>query len=151
MAAPDPGTAPHPSRNADFRLLVAEDNGINQIVIGEILKEFGFAYEIVADGKAAVEAFEKKPYSLILMDCQMPEMDGFEAARKIRELESGGAKGRRTPIIALTANATTHDQKKCLEAGMDAYCSKPINIEQLLVSVNKWLYADHGLPAKPGA
>jgi PAS domain S-box-containing protein len=136
-----PEAVPPPSRNADFRLLVAEDNDINQIVIGEILKEFGFEYEIVSDGRAAVEAFKKNQYSLILMDCQMPEMDGYEATRKIRELESSPAAGLRTPIIALTANATKRDQKKCLEAGMDAYCSKPINIDQLIASINKWLYA----------
>jgi CheY-like chemotaxis protein len=128
------------SGGAEFPLLIAEDNSINQIVIGEILTQFGFEYEIVSDGKAAVEAFEKKRYSLILMDCQMPEMDGFEATKKIRELEDGFAAGR-TPIIALTANATKGDQEKCLEAGMDAYCTKPINVEQLIVSLNKWLGA----------
>ncbi|MDR2125002.1 MAG: response regulator [Desulfovibrio sp.] len=138
----DRETAAHPLRNADYLLLVAEDNAVNQIVIGEILEKFGFAYEIVADGNAAVEAFTKKQYSLILMDCQMPEMDGFQATRKIRQLENGTAAGRYTPIIALTANATKADQKECMEAGMDAYCSKPINIEQLIASVNKWLRAD---------
>jgi PAS domain S-box-containing protein len=137
----DPETVPRPSSYADFRLLVAEDNDVNQIVIGEILKEFGLEFEIVSDGKAAVEAFEKNQYSLILMDCQMPEMDGFEATRKIRALENGAAAGRRTPIIALTANATKRDQEKCLKSGMDAYCSKPINIDQLILSVNKWLCA----------
>ncbi|MDR3361990.1 MAG: response regulator [Desulfovibrio sp.] len=134
------GKAQPASGGAEFPLLIAEDNSINQIVIGEILTQFGFEYEIVSDGRKAVEAFEKKRYSLILMDCQMPEMDGFEATKKIRELEGGFAAGR-TPIIALTANATKGDQEKCLEAGMDAYCTKPINVEQLIASLNKWLGA----------
>jgi CheY-like chemotaxis protein len=130
-------------RSADFPLLVAEDNTINQMVIGEILQQSGFAYEIVSDGLEAVEAFEKKRYSLILMDCQMPNMDGFDATKKIREIEKDNfAPGRRRiPIIALTANATKRDEEKCLEVGMDTYCSKPINIERLIASVNECLSA----------
>jgi CheY-like chemotaxis protein len=139
-AAPAPLAS---SPGADFPLLVAEDNDINQIVIGNILEQYGFEHEIVADGNAAVEAFERKEYSLILMDCQMPEMDGFEATRKIRKIEKSDSAraGRHTPIIALTANVTKLDEEKCLEAGMDAFCSKPIDVEQLIAVVNKWLCA----------
>ncbi|MDR1925463.1 MAG: response regulator [Planctomycetaceae bacterium] len=125
-------------------ILVAEDNRVNQIVVGEILMQAGYSYEIVGNGRLAYEAVSRKCFDLILMDCQMPEMDGFQATRIIRNMELGkfelSAKhAGRIPIIALTANATQGDQELCKESGMDAYCSKPINATKLVDIIKTWL------------
>jgi Amt family ammonium transporter len=110
-------------------------------VVGEIVGKAGYHFEIVNNGLEAVEAVKAKRFHLILMDCQMPEMDGFQATQRIRALEQENKAGHRgkIPIIALTANAAVHDQNLCLEAGMDAYCSKPIKTEQLLQLITKYL------------
>ncbi|MGL6197171.1 MAG: response regulator, partial [Thermoguttaceae bacterium] len=125
------------------RILVAEDNKINQIVIREILASAGADCDIAVNGKQAYQEVKKKDYHLILMDCQMPEMDGYEATRLIRYDEEiyfqATNKYRRVPIIALTANAAKGDEERCLVAGMDAYCSKPINPERLLSTIQHWL------------
>ncbi|MDR2642962.1 MAG: PAS domain S-box protein [Planctomycetaceae bacterium] len=118
-------------------ILVAEDNRVNQIVVGEILSQAGYNYEIVDNGRLAYEAVRKRCFDLVLMDCQMPEMDGFQATRLIRSMEANNVEMHtkhcgRIPIIALTANATAGDQELCIEAGMDAYCSKPINAVKLI-------------------
>ncbi len=131
------------TKNAPF-ILVAEDNRVNQIVVGEILKQAGFRFALAGNGRKAVDAVAEKSYDLILMDCQMPEMDGFQATRLIRRMEEhlepkAVAHQGRIPIIALTANATKGDQELCLDAGMDAYCSKPIDAPQLVAVVKKWL------------
>lgn len=132
-----------PAVDAGARILVAEDNEINQIVAQEILTKSGFRCGIVGDGKAAVEAAQSGQYDLILMDCQMPVMDGFDAAREIRRLERAGQRpggaGRHIPIVALTANAMKGDRERCLEAGMDAYASKPINPKELLGTIEQML------------
>ncbi len=131
-------------------ILVAEDNRVNQIVVGEILGQANFRYDIAENGRLACEAVKKNCYDLILMDCQMPEMDGFQATRIIRELENGRdphgnatevkpVHPGRIPIIALTANATREDEEQCLAVGMDAYCSKPVNATQLIAMVQEWL------------
>ena len=125
-------------------ILVAEDNRINQIVVGEILAQNGFHYEIVDNGQKACEAVANKAYDLVLMDCQMPEMDGFQATRFIRRMELGQETPRtahqgRIPIVALTANATKGDQELCLDAGMDAYCSKPVDAPRLVEVIQEWL------------
>lgn len=128
-------------------ILVAEDNRVNQIVVSEILKQAGYRFEILGDGRKACEAVKNRRFDLILMDCQMPEMDGFEATAVIRKMEAGLGNGRvmhtgRIPVIALTANATIGDQELCIQAGMDAYCSKPINAEKLLEVIGQWLKKD---------
>ena len=116
-----------------LRILMAEDNAINQRVGKLILQRAGFQVDLVADGSEAVAAHENQPYDVILMDCQMPTMDGFEASRKIRELD------RKQPvIIAVTANALVGEREKCLEAGMNDYLSKPFQAEQLVGVVKKW-------------
>ena len=120
-------------------ILVAEDNRVNQIVVREILMTAGFDYEIVGNGRAAVESAQDKKYDLVLMDCQMPEMDGFDATTTIRLWEQERQDSCRIPIIALTANATVEDRKKCFAAGMDDYCSKPINPARLIEIINLWL------------
>ena len=119
---------------ANARILMAEDNAINQRVGKLILQRAGFAIDLVADGSEAVEAHRSNPYDVILMDCQMPVMDGFEACRHIREL------GEPQPaIVAVTANALVGERDKCLNAGMDDYLSKPFQAEQLVGIVKKWI------------
>jgi len=120
------------------RILVAEDHYVSQEVAREILLAAGYACEIVPNGKAATEAFRLGRYDLVLMDCQMPEMDGFEATRLIREFEREHARPR-TPVIALTANAIKGDRERCLAAGMDDYTSKPLNPDRLLDTVGRYL------------
>lgn len=118
-----------------LRLLVAEDNNINRQIIDLHLKKLGCDYEIVENGRLAVERFEKGQYDAILMDVQMPEMDGLEAARTIRSLERN--KNSRIMIIALTASAMIEDIEACLKAGMDAHISKPIKVDKLKEALSK--------------
>ncbi|HEX2039587.1 MAG TPA: response regulator [Acidimicrobiales bacterium] len=123
--------APAPRRGvpqATGRLLLAEDNPVNQRVARLFLEQLGFAVDVVDDGEAAVRAFGAHPYDAILMDCQMPGMDGYEAAREIRRLEGDGP---RVPIVALTASATQADRQRALAAGMDEHVAKPVDRERL--------------------
>lgn len=117
-------------------ILVVEDNAVNQKVVKLQLERMGFAVESAYNGKEALAALKLKAYSLILMDCQMPEMDGYEATGAIRIFENGG---RRTPVIAVTANAMQGEREKCLAAGMDDYISKPIRKEVLKETLERWL------------
>ena len=118
-------------------VLVVEDNRVNQIVAKNVLAEAGFTCDIANDGNEACSAVRNKKYDIVLMDCQMPEMDGFEATRLIRnwEREHGN---KRLPIIALTANAVKEDIQRCFDAGMDAYCSKPINPQAVIQQIEEW-------------
>ncbi len=120
-------------------VLVAEDNLINQVFIREILEEMGCVCTIVANGKDAVQEVQNKPYDLILMDCLMPVMDGFDATRIICRLKSEGQVRATLPIIALTANAMKGDRERCLSAGMDEYISKPVRKKELKNVVSSWV------------
>ena len=111
-----------------IKILVAEDVALNQLLIKIILNDFGFEYEIVSNGKMVIEKLTHNSYDIILMDLQMPEMNGFEATEYIRKSMKSSI-----PIIALTADVTTADVSKCKSFGMDDYISKPIN-EILLYS-----------------
>jgi CheY-like chemotaxis protein len=122
-----------------LRILMAEDNVINQKVGKLILQRAGFNIDLVADGSEALEAHRANPYDLILMDCQMPTMDGFEACRQIRQLTH-----MQPVIIAVTANALVGERERCLNAGMDDYLSKPFQAEQLVAVVRKWIAARRG-------
>ncbi len=128
------------------RVLVAEDNPVNQEVVVRMLESLGFVVRAVADGFRAVEAIipsplepEPEPYKLVLMDCQMPHMDGFEATAEIRRREQQYGAVKRIPIIALTANAMEGDREKCLAAGMDDYLCKPFSEQQLSEVLQRWL------------
>jgi PAS domain S-box-containing protein len=128
-------------------ILVAEDYVINQQVAQLYLDELGFASHIVNNGRQAVEAIASNDYSVILMDCQMPEMDGFAATHAIRKLEE--ASGRHMPVIAVTAHAMRGDRERCLAAGMDDYISKPIDPGALRILLEKWLPVSDEVDSKP--
>ncbi len=124
-----------PAVFSGLRILVAEDNLVNQMLARKLLEKNGAFVEIVDNGVAALQAFENSDYDLILMDVQMPEMDGLTTSSRIRELEQGT--GRHIPIIALTANAMQGDRERCLDAGMDDYISKPIRKEELFEAIGR--------------
>jgi len=116
-----------------FNILIAEDNEINQHVIKHILSKMGYKPGIVKNGLEAIEALYQNDYGLILMDMQMPVMDGLEATRVIRKEDI-----KQPVIIALTANAMTGDEQDCLQAGMDDYLSKPVKLDELMNKLSKW-------------
>jgi signal transduction histidine kinase/ActR/RegA family two-component response regulator len=119
------------------RVLLVEDNLMNQRVVTLMMDHLGYALDVAADGMAAIEAVRTSPgYDLILMDCHLPQMDGFEATRQIRQLDGLVA---RTPIVALTANAFPSDRQRCLDAGMDDYLAKPITFDLFSKTIRKWL------------
>ena len=132
--------------NRQWSVLLAEDNAINQKVAEAMLTRQGCTVDVAENGLRAVELAALKVYDLILLDCQMPEMDGYEAAAAIRKLEKGQ---RKTPIIAATASAFTEDKARCMSAGMDDYISKPITKDSLAAVLERWLKAD--VPETPPA
>lgn len=139
-------------------MLVAEDNRINQMFVTELLKHCGCTCDVTSNGEEALAAMRLYDYDLLLMDCQMPEMDGFTAAQEIRRREADGQLARHHPIIALTANALKGDRERCLDAGMDDYLSKPLEFSQLHTMLTKYLRhpivttgtlsADEAVPAR---
>ncbi len=148
-AAPDSGPQPivtrhsarerrQPFAGVHARILLAEDNITNQQVALGLLKKLGLRAEAVANGAEAVHALESIPYDLVLMDVQMPEMDGLEATRRIRSAQSA-IQNHRVPIIALTAHAMQGDRERCIEAGMNDYVSKPVSARALAEVLARWL------------
>jgi CheY-like chemotaxis protein/HPt (histidine-containing phosphotransfer) domain-containing protein len=130
-AAPSPPTRP----GRTLRFLLAEDNPVNQKLAARLLEKQGHSVAIVGNGVEAVQAVERQLFDLVLMDVQMPEMDGFEATAAIRERERGT--GRRLPIVAMTAYAMKGDRERCLAAGMDGYVSKPIQPRELWQAIEQ--------------
>ena len=118
------------------QILIAEDNPVNQKVVAGILKQLGYQADIVNNGVEAVDAIQTHTYDLVFMDCQMPELDGYEATRRIRQMADGK---KDTTIIALTANAMKGDKEKCTSAGMNDYLAKPIRPESMKDMLNKWI------------
>ena len=132
---PEPGIQNKDEKPAP--VLLVEDNRVNQRVALLLLERLGLPAQIANNGREAVEAVRQNKFSAILMDCHMPEMDGFEATAAIRKLES--LSGTYTPIIAVTALAMSGDRERCIAAGMDDYLPKPIDKELLKIKLNHWL------------
>lgn len=134
--------------NCRYKILLAEDNEINQKLTVKVLNKAGYNCDIAVNGVEALDAFKNKSYDLILMDCQMPVMDGYEATREIRNMENAenivNKKTKSIPIIALTAHAIKGDREKCLLCGMNDYVSKPIDAQELAGKIEKYLSAETG-------
>ena len=129
------------------RLLIVEDNPVNMMVVQSVLGKLGYEHvDTAQDGLSAVEKAAQDKYDLILMDCQMPKMDGYEATQRLREL------GVKTPIVAMTAHALSGDREKCLAAGMDDYLTKPVVVDRLVACLDQWLgYTSATVPVAPFA
>jgi CheY-like chemotaxis protein len=133
-----PSLAQASAADPDFQpphVLVAEDNAVNRKVTLKMLEKLGYTCDAVENGLEVLRAVRARTYDAVLMDCQMPEMDGFQATAEIRSREHPSG---RLPIIALTANAMKGDQEKCLQAGMDDYVSKPISLQDLSDALKRW-------------
>ena len=127
-------------------MLVVEDNVVNQKVAVRLLEKLGCRVDVAANGLEAVELLAELAYDVVFMDCQMPEMDGFEATRTIRQREASS--GHHVPIIAMTANAMQGDSEQCLAAGMDDYLSKPVSFEALAAAARKWAAVSPQRPSR---
>ena len=129
-----PSLDPEMAQRHPLRILLAEDNAVNQKLALRLLSQMGYRADLAANGLEAIAALKRQAYDVILMDVQMPEMDGLEATRQIRDL---GAQLYQPTIIAMTANAMQGDRELCLAAGMDDYVSKPIRVEELVAALEK--------------
>jgi CheY-like chemotaxis protein len=134
------------SSRRPLRVLLAEDNAVNRKLAARLLQKWGHGVTVVEDGSAALRALDEEEFDLVLMDVQMPVMDGLTACAEIRKREAAG--GRRLPVIALTAHAMAGDRERCLAAGMDAYLSKPVRAEELMRAIDESVPAQY--PCGPG-
>jgi CheY-like chemotaxis protein len=146
-------SSPHPpalrlqkKETSGYRVLLAEDNAVNRTLAVRLLERQGYEVSVCADGRAAIAAVEEAPFDFILMDVQMPDMDGLQATAAIRKLEE--STGRHIPIVAMTAHAMKGDREKCLAAGMDGYVSKPIHKAELFAAIET-LIGDRPLEQNP--
>ena len=129
-------------------VLLAEDNAVNALVACAVMERMGLSVEVVVDGELALAAFRRRTPDLVLMDCHMPVMDGFQATRRMRELER--IEGRpRTPVIALTANALAGDRERSLECGMDDHLAKPFRDDDLVEMLQRFMWAPTSLSLLP--
>jgi CheY-like chemotaxis protein len=131
------------SESEKLSILIAEDNLVNQKLAAGLLSKHGHRLVLAANGRESVESYERESFDIVLMDVQMPEMNGFEATRAIREIER--VRGRHVPIIAMTAHAIKGDRERCLAAGMDFYLSKPIKAESLYQAIEDARAAAYGV------
>lgn len=120
---------------AALRVLVAEDNAVNQRIAQRMLEKLGCRVDVAKDGVEALALWQQHRHTVIFMDCQMPQMDGYEATAELRRLQTNG---ERTTIVALTANSSEEDRRKCLAAGMDDYLSKPVGLDYFLAALQRW-------------
>jgi CheY-like chemotaxis protein len=136
IEGPTTAVSQSPATGSRGMLLIVEDQTINQEVARGMVAKLGFGCDVAGDGIEALAALERRSYAVVLMDCHMPEMDGFEATAEIRRREAGR---RHQPIIAMTAGAMVEDREKCFAAGMDDYVSKPVKERELEAVLNRWL------------
>jgi CheY-like chemotaxis protein len=125
-------------KKQNVRILLAEDNIVNQKVATKFIGKLGYNVDVVSNGKEAVAALSKEKYDIVFMDCQMPEMDGYDASGMIRNADSP-VLDHLVPIIAMTANAMKGDREKCIKAGMNDYLAKPIKPQHLSDMLDKWI------------
>ncbi len=144
---PTPSEPAHPMPPS--RLLLVEDNPVNLLVAQKLLSVLGYECDTASNGEVALSHMASGSYDLVLMDCQMPVLDGYSATRRWREHEAAQAPGRRLPIVAMTANAMAGDRQRCLDAGMDDYLSKPVAREQLEACLRRWLRTAPARSAAP--
>ena len=154
---PDTAPRPEPAATSQFdaqlgerlplRLLVAEDNAVNQKLALQMLRKMGYRADVAGNGLEVLDALERQPYDVVLMDVQMPELDGLETTRRIRA--SNASSDHLPRIIAMTANAMQGDREACLDAGMDDYISKPIQVKELQAALERW--GQHAQPIEPSA
>jgi CheY-like chemotaxis protein len=135
-----PGTIPAAAaasvEAADATVLIVDDNATNRLLAQRVLSKLGIASETAEDGAQAVAALQQRRWSLVLMDCQMPVLDGFEATQQIRELEK--SLGRRTPVVALSAGAMSEERERCIAADMDGFLAKPLVPRDLVAELERW-------------
>jgi CheY-like chemotaxis protein len=134
-------------------ILVAEDNLVNQKVTLLQLRSLGYNADVVPNGRVALQALRERPYALVLMDAHMPEMDGMEATRRIRDAERAGEPGfaTRVSIVAMTAGAMSSDREACIAAGMDEYLAKPVKLEALRAAISQFIPAEPVTPSHSAA
>ena len=133
--------SPSGKTGTNIRILLVEDDAINQFAISRLLSKIGYRVDVADNGSEALKLLEKNDYALVLMDCMMPVLDGYEATAAIRDPASN-VRNHAIPVIAITANAMREDRDKCLAAGMDDYLSKPVEVAALRAMLEKWLTPD---------
>jgi signal transduction histidine kinase/DNA-binding response OmpR family regulator len=138
-----PEESPGDAAARTLRVLVAEDNAVNQLLIKRLFEKLGHRIDLAANGREAVTMASDLQYDIIFMDCAMPHMDGYAATALLREREQSS--GRRTPIVALTANAMSEDRRRCVDAGMDDHLSKPVSLEDIRAALERWVLSDTAL------
>jgi CheY-like chemotaxis protein len=142
---PDAAQAPHTPRptttNRRARVLLVEDNAVNQLVASAMLKQLGYSVDIAGSGQECMRLLAMQSYAVVLMDCQMPGMDGFDTTRLIRALPQAHARG--VAVIALTAGARQEDRQQCIDAGMDDFLSKPFRRAELEDMLKRWIRPEH--------
>jgi signal transduction histidine kinase/CheY-like chemotaxis protein/HPt (histidine-containing phosphotransfer) domain-containing protein len=140
-----PTAAAKGSQSLTGKVLLVEDHPVNQKVAQKLLERLGLIVDVAENGEVALDKLREQPYTLVLMDCQMPVLDGYSATRRLREIESGQGKPR-TPVIAMTAHAMSGDRERCLQAGMDDYLTKPLDRQLLEQTLTRWMQNASGAP-----